>query len=133
MAHRSFFKHDMVTRRESKAERVAREKAEERECYRLVDVRDEHRCRVCGRRVGGIGLLHKTVHHHLVFRSKADRETKHLTRNVLTICPTCDERVHRKGNLRLDGDADARDYRRKFCGVSVEELRGDKWEVVAWV
>jgi 5-methylcytosine-specific restriction endonuclease McrA len=133
MAHRTFWKSDITTRRESKAERVAREKAEERECYRLVDLRDEHQCRVCGRRVGGIGQLHKTVHHHLVYRSKADREMKHTTRNVLTICPTCDELVHRKGTMRLTGDADARDYRRKFSGVSVERLIGDKWEVVAWV
>lgn len=109
----------------------ARQKAEdikaERQCYRAVDARDGRRCRVCRRQLGGLGMLNAVVHHHLVYRSKTS--DPHRSENVITICRTCDDQVHRAGRLRLTGDADLTDERGRFCGVTIERLTESGWAV----
>ena len=118
------------TRREDKQARVSAATAAERACYLAVNARDGHRCRVCQRAVGGIGLLDRVIHHHLIFRSQGGA---HDSANVLTICPSCDEAVHRSGKLQLAGDADQQDERGRLNGVSVSRLHEAGWKVDRWV
>lgn len=101
-------------------------KAAERDCYAKVDKRDGPHCRICGKRVGGIGLLLARIHHHLVYRSKG---VIHEAWNVLSICVKCDDQIHREGTLKVYGNADTVDERGQFCGVTIERLKEHGWEV----
>lgn len=110
----------------AKQAKATEEATAERMCYQTVDKRDGPHCRVCGKRVGGIGLLLARIHHHLVFRSQGGT---HEPSNVLSICVKCDDLIHREGTLKLHGDADLVDERGNFCGVVVERLTEAGWEV----
>ncbi len=107
------------------AKRAAARKAE-RECYRVVDARDGHQCRVCGRQCSltAIPLVDRAERHHMIPRSLGG---KHEPSNVVTTCKGCHERVHLRGDMKLSGDAQLRDDRGRLCGVTVEELTESGW------
>lgn len=117
-----------------KAKVTAEEKAE-RDCYRHVNERDKRICRVCQAQTSAQGgLLHGTIHHHLIYRSGISVQAgRHATWNVLTICPDCNDAIHTKGTLKLEGDADLRDKATgKLCGVKVERPGESGWRVEKW-
>lgn len=108
-----------------KAQRRADEARAIKACYAQVDRRDGPHCRVCGRRVGGLGMLEARHHHHLVYRSRGG---EHLTRNVLSLCRPCHAAVH-DSEVRLSGDADAtRLEDGRLGGVLVE-----RWTESGWI
>lgn len=109
----------------AKARRVADEAKALKACYAAVDKRDVRCCRVCRKRVGGIGMLDAAHHHHLVYRSKGGQ---HDTANVVTLCVKCHQAVH-DGMLRLSGDADLRSPIGVLCGVVVERATDAGWTV----
>lgn len=124
------------TRRERKQQRRLEEARQIRACYQQVDARDGHICRVCGARTSPQGgLEHRTIHHHLVFRSQISvARGRHSTANVITICPACHDAIHVHGTLRLTGDADLRDrLTGRLSGVCVERYTESGWEVTGWV
>ena len=109
----------------AKAQKRAEEAKQIKATYAAVDRRDGPSCRVCGARVGGLGMITKRIHHHIRFRSLGG---KHITSNVLSICPRCDDLLHREGRLMLSGNADLVDERGRFCGVTVERLTESGWQ-----
>lgn len=114
----------------SKQRKVTAERAEIRDVYLLVDKRDNHCCRICFKRVGGIGLLYAAHHHHLVSRSIATQAEKHTTANICTLCAVCHDAVENSGTLRLSGDADARSPVGVLCGLTLEKAIDGDWAVV---
>lgn len=106
----------------------AKQRAEEartlKQVYAQVDRRDGPRCRVCGARVGGVGLLERRHHHHLTYRSRGG---EHTTANTLSTCVRCHQAVH-DAEIRLSGDADLRDTDGKFCGVTLERYTEAGWK-----
>ena len=102
----TFFKHEMPTRAQAKAKRDHAVAVEQQRVYRLVERRDQFRCRACTRRVTRTpemvpGQLH---HHHVIFRSAGGGDTSH---NVATICRLCHDDCH-AGKLTMRGSADGR-------------------------
>lgn len=120
------------TRVSEKAARRAQEAREQRECYRLVDLRDHLVCRVSGVRLSLSGGMTRRVHrHHMERRSQ---KKGHDTRDVVTVSPAIHAQIHVTGTRRLSGDADARNERGQLCGVRNEVLvLGSTWETVGWV
>jgi hypothetical protein len=108
-----------------KAKRKADEARAIKACYAEVDRRDGDQCRICQVHVGGISMLRKRIHHHLVFRSKLGT---HTPDNVLSICMRCDDAIHREGVLKVSGDANAVNSQGQFCGVKVERLVKNTWQ-----
>ena len=120
------------TRAQEKRERDTADDRQQREVYRLVDARDEGRCRVCGRRVTpfAVDSRERAEHNHIILRSRGGEDS---TANVHLICASrCHDDIHRRGILRVSGDADARDDKGRLCGIKVERLRRDGWEVTGW-
>jgi 5-methylcytosine-specific restriction endonuclease McrA len=114
-----------------KARKLARD-AHWREVCRLVDLRDGHRCRVCGRWTNpdSLTLLERGHRHHLIYRSAGGPDESW---NVATLCPECHDDEH-SGKIRLTGNADVRDAgSHRLCGICVERPTDGVWEVVAWV
>lgn len=109
-----------------KAARKAAEVKAIKDCYRQVDARDGATCRLCKRNVGGKTMDTARVHHHLIFRSAGG---EHTTANVLSICPFCDDLIHREGKLKVSGNADTLNSQGQFCGVRVERLVRDIWKI----
>jgi hypothetical protein len=103
--HRTFFKSDLPTRFDRKKAAKLEADSLERRVYRIVTLREGHRCRVCGKRCnpGGIGLLDRGHHHHIRYRSAGGETT---TWNVCLLDKGCHDRVHLKCDLRIEGDAD---------------------------
>lgn len=114
----------------SKDRKVKDEAKTIKEIYALVDKRDQHCCRICRKRVGGVGLLYAVHHHHLVSRSVAPKAIKHTTANVCSLCNDCHDKVENSGLLKIHGDADARDPIGVLCGLTVEKAVDGGWEVV---
>lgn len=115
-----------------KKAKVSAEDKAERECYRKVNDRDHRICRVCLTQTSAQGgLLRGTIHHHLIYRSGISVQAgRHATWNVITICPDCNDAIHTKGTLRLEGDADARDaVTGKLAGVQVSRYTESGWTV----
>lgn len=110
----------------SKQDKATKGASAQKVCYAKVDDRDGPHCRICGKRVGGIGLLLARIHHHLIYRSQGGL---HETWNVLSICVKCDDAIHREGTLKVHGNADTVDERGKFCGVTIERAKEQGWEV----
>ena len=119
-----------LTRAERKQAKKTAQEAAERACYRAVDQRDGHACRVCKRLVGGNSMLDRAHHHHLVYRSRGG---EHASANVITVCKACHDAIHVKATVRLEGDADLRDARGKLHGVKVSRLTEAGWTVEKWV
>jgi hypothetical protein len=123
-----------LSRLQQKQQRRAEETAALRACYAHADARDGDRCRVCTRRIStrALGQLEKTIHHHLVYRSRSS--DPHRNENVVCICSICNEAIHTTGTLKLEGDADLRDaVTGRLAGIAVWRLKESGWEVTKWV
>lgn len=109
--------------------RLAAEESEKRACYRLVDARDQGRCRVCGRRCDprAVAIKDTAEHHHLVKQSQTNAHETHL---VILICRRCHDLIHVKALLTVTGDADARDANGVLCGLVVKRFEP---ETGAWM
>lgn len=122
------------TRHDERREKDTAEAANWRNVCRLVDTRDDHRCRVCKRRVvaRAIDSRERGEHHHLIKRSQGGED---ITANVVLLCVgKCHDDIHVRALMKLAGDADARDHEGRLCGVRVERyLDGSDWQVVKWV
>ena len=110
----------------AKAKQVAENTRILRTAYALTDKRDGHCCRVCHKRVGGIGMLYAAHHHHIEYRSRGGAND---TSNLVTLCVRCHSAVH-DGELRISGDADARDLVGVLCGLVLELAADGVWESV---
>ena len=103
-------------------------------CYREVDERDGHQCRVCRKRCNprAISMLDRAHHHHMVYRSRGGQ---HVPESVITLCAACHDAIHVRMELRVTGDANARDaVTGKLAGVKVERYTVDRgWQVEKWV
>ena len=94
--------------------------------FAQVTARDGRCCRVCKRRVGGVGMLEAGHHHHLQYRSKGG---EHTTDNLVLLCVACHQAVH-DAEIRLSGDADARAHESGvLCGVKLERYAEGGWRV----
>lgn len=109
-----------------KAKKVAAARKAERECYAQVDTRDSHCCRVCRKRVGGVGILQAAHHHHILYRSKGG---EHDPAQVCLLCVACHSAIH-NGELRLTGDANARNSIGVLCGLTLEQADESGWKVL---
>lgn len=122
------------TRNDEKRERTTAETRNLREVYRLVDTRDQGRCRICGRRVvaNAVTSVERAEHHHIVKRSQGGPDT---TANILLVCVSrCHDDIHVRALVKLSGDADLKDERGRFAGVRVERwMDGAGWTVTGWV
>jgi hypothetical protein len=120
------------SRGDERRERVAVDERRRRDAYRVVDVRDGRRCRVCRASVtpGAVDGRQRAEHHHLEYRSRGGQ---HESRNVVLLCARCHDEIHVRAILRLSGDADVRDTVGLLAGVRVERLREHGWEVSTWV
>jgi 5-methylcytosine-specific restriction endonuclease McrA len=113
-----------------KAKKRAEEAKAIKACYAQVDQRDGRQCRVCQARVGGIGLLEATHHHHLTYRSKGGA---HEASNVITLCVQCHTALH-NGEIALSGNPDARAAESgRLCGVKLERYTAAGWRVERWL
>lgn len=85
------------------AKRKAAE-AKRQEVYRLVDRRDGHHCRACGRKViTTIAFVpERRERHHVIPRSLGGKDA---TRNVLTLCLECHQARHVTRALTMTGNA----------------------------
>jgi len=73
------------TRAQEKAAKLADAERHWRDVCRLVDRRDNGRCRVCGRACSpsALSMVDRAERHHLTYRSRGGADE---TRNVLTLC-----------------------------------------------
>ena len=110
---------------QAKARRVADDAKAQKACYAAVDKRDVRCCRVCRKRVGGIGMLDAAHHHHLVYRSQGGG---HETANVVSLCVRCHQAIH-DGEIRLSGDADLRNPIGVLVGLTLERASESGWTV----
>jgi 5-methylcytosine-specific restriction endonuclease McrA len=119
-----------TTRYQSKAEKAKTVAAQERETWAAVDARDGCCCRVCGTFCSprAIGTLHAPHRHHLVYRSAGGNTT---TANLATLCAKCHDAEHRH-ELRLSGDADARNEMGRLAGIKVERVTESGWQTEGW-
>lgn len=100
--------------------------------WRIVDVRDGGRCRICGRpcRPGALQRNERAERHHIVPRSLGG---PHTPENLLTVClAECHPALHQSGTLRVSGNAETRKESGRLCGVLVERVVRDCWQVVGW-
>jgi hypothetical protein len=116
------------TGREERAERKATKLAERRAVYAIVDRRDEGQCRACGRRCSTTATSsdQRGEHHHIIPRSLGGQETP---QNVALVCVWCHDERHKKGTLRISGDAHERDLLGRLCGLTIERLKEHGWEI----
>jgi hypothetical protein len=84
-----------------KIEKQRDEEAEIKACYARVDERDGRRCKFPGCKRA------MTIHHHIEYRSKADRAVKHTSANVTSLCARCNSWVH-GGLVSVTGNANVR-------------------------
>lgn len=109
----------------NKATKKADEARQMKACFAAVTTRDGHACRVCKRRVGGMGLLEAGHHHHLAYRSRGGT---HTTENVVLLCVQCHSAVH-DAEIRLTGDADLRSpHTGALVGVVLERYSEGGWK-----
>lgn len=114
----------------AKQRKVTEEQETIRDVYAIVDKRDGHCCRICYKRVGGVGMLQAVHHHHLISRSIATKSEKHTTNNVCSLCNDCHDKVENSGLLKIHGDADARNPVGVLCGLTLERAGDGAWEVM---
>jgi 5-methylcytosine-specific restriction endonuclease McrA len=116
------------TAREERQERRAARLADRRVAYAIVDRRDEGQCRACGRRCSTTATAseHRGEHHHIIARSQGGEETPE---NIALICVTCHDERHKKGTLRISGNAHERNEMGFLCGLTIERLTEAGWKV----
>lgn len=112
----------------AKARQVAENTRVLKAAYAEVDKRDGHCCRVCHKRVGGIGMLYAAHHHHLIYRSRGGADE---TQNIVTLCVRCHQAQH-DGEMRLSGDADLRNSVGVLSGVKLERATDAGWAPEGW-
>ena len=103
---KTFFKHDMVSRREQKHAAALEHAANLRQWDAEIDRRDGRRCRACGRQSHPekTGLLERGHRHHIVYRSAGGSDEPF---NRVTLCSACHDGEHRN-LLRFTHDGDHR-------------------------
>jgi hypothetical protein len=81
-----------VPRRKAKARA---EESEQDAVYRLVNLRDDNRCRCCGRRVEwpSKAIERRREHHHLRTRATSTTVEKHTTANVHVVDGWCHQLI----------------------------------------
>lgn len=102
----SLLRSEMKTRREAKGEKLRRTEQARRAAYRLVDARDEGKCRACGRVTNAFvspADPKYREHHHLRGRQVRDAES---TGNICILCGGCHDLRHVKRTLVITGNAD---------------------------
>lgn len=104
MSFTTNFKHELPSRFDAKDAEAKADATHELNVYKLVDIRDKHRCRACGvfADPNAVGVLQRAHRHHVIYRS-AGGPTE--TWNLLTICSKCHNDEH-KHTLQIDGNAD---------------------------
>ena len=116
------------TAKEERDERKSAKKATLLEVYAAVDRRDQGRCRVCHRRCQlGSTFADRAERHHVRPKSLGGPDA---TWNLATVCVDCHEARHKKGTLRISGDADEEDQMGVLCGLTVERLTDSGWKNV---
>jgi 5-methylcytosine-specific restriction endonuclease McrA len=116
------------TAKEDRDERKREKKAQLLEVCKTVDRRDQGRCRVCAKRCEiGSTFADRVERHHVIPRSLGGRDE---TGNLASLCVDCHEERHKKGTLRLSGNADERNELGYLCGLTVERLTEAGWKVV---
>lgn len=115
------------TWKEDRRERKLTAAATLREVYALVDHRDGGKCRICGRRCSttAVSFEDRAERHHVIPRSLGGEDSTH---NLATVCWECHEDRHKKGTLKIAGDADERNEMGYLCGLDVERLTDAGWK-----
>ena len=114
------------TGREERAERKTAKKANWLKVCQAVDLRDGGRCRVCAKRVELGSTFHDRVErHHIIPRSLGGQDT---TENIASLCVGCHDDRHKKGTLRISGNADERNEMGYLSGLTVERLTDAGWK-----
>lgn len=91
------------SRAAAKREKTQARKAFMREVFKLVNERDQFKCRACGKKLSTRGgLLDRLEHHHIVLKSAGGVDN---TWNLCCLCPEhhADRHAYR---LLIQGDAD---------------------------
>ena len=115
------------TAREARHERKVAKEAARRAVYAIVDRRDEGQCRACGRRCSTRATgEQRAEHHHVIPRSLGGQDTPE---NVCTLCVWCHDERHKKGTLRISGNAHERDPLGRLCGLTIERVTESGWQV----
>lgn len=83
-----------------------------------VDARDNDQCRICQITTSAYDLIRQPHHHHIKYRSQGGQDT---VENVILLCASCHDKVHRSGKLRLLGQSD---------DLQIERLVDDTWKNV---
>jgi hypothetical protein len=98
------FKWDETTRTDAELKACREAQAHERDVYRTVTLREQHRCRICRAwcNLDGLSLLDKGHHHHIVYRSAGGGTD---TANVCLLCASCHNDEHRH-RISIEGNAD---------------------------
>ena len=119
-----------TTAREDRLARKMLKAAELRAVYAIVDRRDEGQCRACGRRCSTTATAseHRGEHHHIQPRSLGGMDT---VENVALVCVWCHDERHKKGTLRISGNAHERNEMGFLCGLTIERLTESGWQVEA--
>ncbi len=89
------------TRTKARVKRLAQKHP--RTVMQAVDARDKRQCRVCKITTSAYDLARHPHHHHITYRSKGGQDT---VENVILLCASCHDQVHRSGKLRLIGQSD---------------------------
>lgn len=114
------------TAKEERDERKRLKKDNLLKVYKAIDQRDQGRCRVCGCKVEtGSTFSNRVERHHVVPKSLGGEDT---TTNLASLCVDCHDDRHKRGTLRISGDADERNEMGYLCGLSVERLTEAGWK-----
>lgn len=118
------------TAREERHERKLAKAANLNAVYAIVDRRDEGQCRVCGRRCSTTATAseNRAEHHHIIPRSLGGQDTPE---NLALVCVWCHDERHKKGTLRISGNAHERNEMGFLCGLVIERLTEAGWKVEA--
>lgn len=114
------------TAKEERDERKREKKAHLLEVYKLVDQRDRGQCRVCGRRCElGSTFSNRVERHHVIPKSLGGEDS---TANLASLCVDCHDDRHKRGILRISGNADERNEMGYLSGLSIERLSEAGWK-----
>lgn len=117
------------TAREERHERKLAKAANLKAVYAIVDRRDEGQCRVCGRRCSTTAIGEaRAERHHIVPRSLGGDDSP---QNLALVCISCHDERHKKGTLRISGNAHERNEMGFLCGLTIERLTESGWKVEA--
>lgn len=115
------------TAKEERDARKAAKKAHLLEVCKAVDRRDQGRCRVCAKRCEiGSTFANRIERHHIVPRSLGGDDS---SSNLCSLCVDCHDDRHKRGTLRISGDADERNEMGYLSGLKIERLTEAGWKV----